>query len=149
MTSPNSICLDHVHVLVTDRDQAAEWCSRVLGLNRQSASEDPYGPLTVSGDGGKTCLALFTSRVNAEPNRVVAFRIDAQAFLGFAERLLELEVPAANRVRLRPEDFVDHGDVLSYYLVDPDGNGFELATYEVDAARIGIAELSVRSQLDL
>ena len=149
MTPRSNISLDHVHLLVTDRERAAAWYARALGLERVSVSEDPYGPRSVSGDGGESCLALFTSRVAADPNRVVAFRVDAQDFLAFAERLLEFEIRAANRVRLRPEDLVDHGDVLSFYFADPDGNAFELATYEVDAARAGIAELSASSQLEL
>ena len=140
---------DHVHLLVTEREAAAAWYERVLGFERLEASEDPYGPLTISADGGRTSLALFTSRVAAEPNRVVALRLDAQGFVTFAARLLEVEIPSTNRVRLRPEDVVDHGDVLSFYLADPDGNGYEMATYEVDEARRGLEALGEGSRVEL
>ena len=143
------LILDHVHVLVTDREVAAAWYERVLGFRRGSVSEDPYGPLTLSADGGGTALALFTSRVPADPNRAVAFRADAEGFLEFAARLLEFEIAATNRVRLRPEDAVDHGDVVSFYFADPDGNPFELSCYEVDGAREGLAALARESRLDL
>lgn len=141
--------LDHVHVLVADRELAAGWYSRVFSLVEVERSADPYGPLTLSGDSGESGLALFTSRVPSDPNRVVALRVDAEEFLHFAERLLELEVRAPSGARLRPEDAIDHGDVLSLYLCDPDGNAFELLTREVESARRGLAELEARSRIDL
>jgi catechol 2,3-dioxygenase-like lactoylglutathione lyase family enzyme len=141
--------LDHVHVLVADRELAAGWYTRVFGLVEVERSEDPFGPLVVSGDGGETGLALFTSRVPSEPNRVVAFRVDSEEFLAFAGRLLRQELRGPSGARLKPEDAVDHGDVLSFYLCDPDGNAFELLTQEVDSARRGLAELEARSRIDL
>jgi catechol 2,3-dioxygenase-like lactoylglutathione lyase family enzyme len=141
--------LDHVHVLVADRELAARWYARTFGLVETERSDDPYGPLVVSGDGGETGLALFTSRVPSDPNRVVAFRVDAEEFLGFAERLLDREVRGPSGARLRPEDAIDHGDVVSLYVCDPDGNAYELLTREVDSARRGLAELEARSRVDL
>lgn len=149
MLRRTTLRLDHVHLLVSDRERAADWCARSLGFEELERSKDPYGPLVVSGDGGDTGLALFTSRVSAEPNRVVAFRVDGEELLAFAARLLQVELRAPSGSRLRPEDAVDHGDVLSYYFSDPDGNAFELLTRDSDRARRGLARLSADSRIEL
>lgn len=132
--------LDHIHLLVSDRDAAAIWYERTFGFERIEESEDPYGPLTLSGDGGTTGIALFTSKIEAEPNRVVAFRVDANEFQAFAARIPKLGLAHGEGEVLKVTDVIDHGDVLSYYFVDPDGNAFELATYDVEVARRGIKE---------
>ena len=141
--------LDHVHVLVADRERAARWYAQTLGFTELERAADPYGPLVVSGDGGVTGLALFTSRVPSEPNRVVAFRVDGEEFLAFAARLLRHELRGPSGSRLRPEDAVDHDDVLSYYFADPDGNAYELLTGDVERARSGLARLSADSRIEL
>ena len=149
MLRRTTLRLDHVHLLVSDRERAADWYARTLGFEELERSEDPYGPLVLSADGGDTALALFTSRVPSEPNRVVAFRVDADAFLEFAGSLLRVELRAPSGGRLRPEDAVDHDDVLSYYFADPDGNAFELLTRDVERARKGLVRLSADSRIEL
>ncbi|MCB9915127.1 MAG: VOC family protein [Planctomycetes bacterium] len=138
--------LDHVHVLVSDRELAAAWYELHLGLQRREVSADPYGPLVLSGDGGGTALALFTSKVKPDPNRVVAFAVGAEELLAFAVDLDERPMQAPDGARLTAADVVDHGDALSYYFKDPDGNAYELACYEVDAARLGLRGLAIRAQ---
>ena len=138
--------LDHVHVLVSDRELAAAWYELHLGLERRECSEDPYGPLVLSGDSGGTAIALFTSKVKPDPSRVVAFSVSAEEFLAFA---VDLEVHVLNGPdgeRLEAEKVTDHGDVLSYYFCDPDGNTFEVLTRELEAARLGLRGLSIRAQ---
>ncbi len=149
MTRRTTLRLDHVHLLVSDRERAADWYARALGFAELERSEDPYGPLVISGDGGDTGLALFTSRVPSEPNRVVAFRVDGDEFLAFAANLLQVELRGPSGSRLRPEDAVDHGDVLSFYFADPDGNAFELLTRETDRGRRGLERLSADSRIEL
>lgn len=140
MGRQKKIHLDHVHILVANREEAAAWFGRTFQFECIECSDDPYGPLTVSGDGGTTGIALFTSKVTPEPNRVVAFRVDGVEFLNFAQRLSSLNLSSNEGQPLGLTDVVDHGDVLSYYFLDPDGNGYELATYDVDAARRGIKD---------
>jgi catechol 2,3-dioxygenase-like lactoylglutathione lyase family enzyme len=137
--------LDHIHLLVADRELSAAWYELSLGFQRISASSDPYGPLVMSGDGGETGIALFTSKVRADPSRVVAFRVSAEELLAFAVDLEERELMAPDGARLCAEDVHDHGDVLSYYLHDPDGNALEITTSEVDAARLGLRGLAIRA----
>ena len=149
MPNPAAYSLDHVHVLVADRELSAKWYRDVFGFEVVERTEDPYGPLAVSGDGGTTGLALFTSRVNSDPNRVVAFRVAAKEMVAFAARLLDREVRAASGARLCPEDATDHGDVISFYLVDPDGNPLEIMTRDVQEARSGLRRLSAESRLEL
>ncbi|MFT7670658.1 MAG: catechol 2,3-dioxygenase-like lactoylglutathione lyase family enzyme [Planctomycetota bacterium] len=139
--------LDHVHILVADREKAAAWYERTFGFACTSRSEDPYGPLVISGDGGKTGLALFTSRVAPDLNRVVAFRIDGSEFLAFASRLTQMELYKGDGKRVVAGDVADHGDVLSYYFTDPDGNAFELATYDVEDVRRWLRGLKVEPVL--
>ncbi len=139
--------LDHVHLLVANRDESAAWFERVLGFEKVEESEDPYGPLTVSGDGGTTGLALFTSKVAPDPNRVVAFRVDGKEFEAFANRVADLRLTSANGEIVRVTDVVDHGDVLSFYFTDPEGNAFELTTYDVESARQGIRELIAETMM--
>jgi catechol-2,3-dioxygenase len=137
--------LDHVHLLVADRELSAAWYELSLGFKRVSTSSDPYGPLLISGDGGQTGIALFTSKVKADPSRVVAFKVSAEEFLAFAVDLEERELKAPDGARLVAEEVLDHGDVLSFYLHDPDGNAIEITTDEVDAARLGLRGLAIRS----
>lgn len=145
MRTRSAYRLDHVHLLVADRELSAAWYELTLGFKRVSTSEDPYGPLLISGDGGETGIALFTSKVKADPSRVVAFRVSAEELLAFAVDLEERELAGPDGTRLTAEDVHDHGDVLSYYLHDPDGNAIEITTPEVDAARLGLRGLAIRS----
>ena len=74
--------LDHVELFVPDRDEAARWYQRVLGLAviepYRHWAENPQGPLMISSDDGRTKLALFTGRPQgAQPTagfHRVAFR---------------------------------------------------------------------------
>src|SRR3546814_11394720 len=56
--------LDHVHIRVPDRSEAAAWYSEHLGFEPVEdfdfwASGIDGGPLQISADGGRTTLALF------------------------------------------------------------------------------------------
>ena len=134
--------IDHVHVYVRDRRAAAEWYRRVLGLEvveeHESWAEDDDGPLTISSDGGSTSLALFRAKGDAGQSvrrQTVAFRVGGAGFLNFLERLASLEVAGAGGGRLGAGDVVDHGYCFSVYFRDPDGNPYELTTYDYDHVR--------------
>ena len=109
--------LDHVHVFVPERDRAAAWYRDVLGLavvleHAHWAADG--GPLTVSGDGGTSGVALFEGEApsGGERRRVVALR-----------------------VAVRASDVVDHGESFSIYFVDPWGNPFEVTSYDAELVR--------------
>jgi catechol 2,3-dioxygenase-like lactoylglutathione lyase family enzyme len=130
--------IDHVHVYVTDRREAARWYADVLGLEvvHEIENEDDGGPLVVSSDGGSTGLALFKSRPGAaRTSTTVAFRVGGSGFLEFLGRLSPLEVKGENGQTLSASDVVDHDYCYSVYFSDPDGNPYELTTYDYEDVR--------------
>jgi len=128
--------IDHVHIEVADRDAAADWYHRVLGLVRDASlahwADDPMGPLILSAGDGAPALSLF-ARDCAPPSRdtTIAFRVSGAAFHGFLDTLPREDVTGTGGALLTSEDVVDHGASHSLYFVDPDGNRLELTTYEI------------------
>lgn len=116
--------IDHVHVFVRNRPEAEEWYSRVLGFHRVKALESwatPGGPLTL--ENGDAHLALFES--DRGPASTVAFRVPGEKFLQWKRHLEDRE--------LGPR-LADHDLAWSLYFHDPDGNPYEITTYDRDIA---------------
>ena len=133
--------VDHVHVYVRDRREAARWYERVLGLVVIESHSDPSdgGPLVISSDGGSTGLALFQKREDETWPSVattVAFRVGGRGFVKFLNRQSE---DATDGPHLTREDVVDHDYSYSLYFSDPDGNPYELTTYDYDYVREALA----------
>jgi catechol 2,3-dioxygenase-like lactoylglutathione lyase family enzyme len=136
--------LDHVHIRVADRARAAEWFKRVLGL--QPALElgqwasDPAGPLFLATREGCHCLALVQG--NTEQNRTgdhtVAFNVSASDFIGFLTEIDELQLVDRDGSQVTQADVADHDLSWSVYFLDPDGNRFELTSYEYQAIKARI-----------
>jgi catechol-2,3-dioxygenase len=120
---------DHVHVFVSDRGAAEAWYARVLGFERTPhlvgwAADG--GPLTLQDRSGAVHLALFERE--ARPCRsTVALRVGAAAYHAWRSHL-EAQLPG----QVSEED---HTMSLSLYVRDPDGNPYEITTYEVAQAR--------------
>jgi catechol 2,3-dioxygenase-like lactoylglutathione lyase family enzyme len=135
--------IDHVEVWVSDRQAAAEWYLRVLGLTvveeYRHWSADPRGPLMISSDGGSTKIALFQRREPLTSGtggwRLTAFRADAAGFASFVRSLDALSLSDGGGRPVESRSVVDHDQALSVYFCDPDGNALELTTYEVAPAR--------------
>lgn len=131
--------LDHVHIRVPDREEAARWYQEHLGFERVERFEFwaegfEGGPLQISADGGKTCLALFEASARAPmiPQRTgVAFSLEAGSFMAFARSL-----PGALNGRdgepLRMAQIVDFDLCWAYDFGDPWGNQYELNCYEYE-----------------
>ena len=122
--TPSLDRIDHIHVYVTDREVSEEWYAEVLGLSRvpELASwTSDGGPLTVANEAGTVHLALFERK--PQPCRsVIAFGVTALEFIAWRKHLL-----SALDGRLTTED---HELSWSLYFSDPDGNPYEVTTYE-------------------
>jgi hypothetical protein len=139
--------LDHVHIRVPDRAQAAAWYSDHLGFEPVErfdfwASGFEGGPLQISADGGRTMLALFEAGEGHPmiPQQTgVAFSVDAGVFAEFARSLPRgIDSPAG--LPLMPSDVIDFDMCWAYDLVDPWGNQYELNCYEYDQVRADLIE---------
>ena len=127
--APKLAGIDHIHVFVSDRLAAEDWYRRVLGLVRAPALESwaaGGGPLTISDESGRVHLALF-ERPLQSCRSVVALGASAAEFLLWLRHL-----ESALGRKLEP---VDHELSWSLYFEDPDGNPFELTSYEHSAIK--------------
>jgi len=139
--------LDHVHIRVPDRAEAARWYAKHLGF----APVDAYdfwatgfegGPLQISADGGQSMLALFEtsdSHPMVPQQTGVAFSVDADSFISFA-RSLPGGIDGPRGERLVLGDLVDFDMCWAFDLVDPWGNQYELNCYEYNRVRAELVE---------
>ena len=119
--------IDHVHVFVANRERSERWYREVLGLSRLAALEfwaPDGGPLTLANESGTVHLALF-ERPPQLCRSVVALGVDADAFVRWRTHL--------GRVLGRQPDLQDHRVSWSIYFTDPDGNPFEITSYDYAA----------------
>ena len=131
--------LDHVHIRVPDRAQAAAWYADNLGFEPLEqfdfwASGIEGGPLQISADGGRTTLALFEASEGHPmvPQQTgVAFSVEASVFAAFA-RSLPNGIDGPSGGPLLPNDVVDFDLCWAYDLADPWGNQYELNCYEYE-----------------
>jgi len=126
--------VDHVHVFVSDQYEAASWYEKVLGLAIVAEHKDwavGGGPLTISGDGGSSGIALFARPSEKSVNQsTVAFGVGGEEFVGFVERCGALGVSNREGSPLSASDVSDHEKSWSVYFSDPYGNPIEVTTYD-------------------
>lgn len=139
--------LDHVHIRVPDRAEAARWYAEHLGFEPVDAYDFwangfEGGPLQISADGGRTTLALFEASAEHPmvPQRTgIAFSVDADTFMVFARSLPRgVENPRGELLAL--SDLVDFDLCWAFDLVDPWGNLYELNCYEYERVRSELVE---------
>ena len=120
--------IDHIHVFVADRAAAEHWYERVLGLKRLESLAfwaPDGGPLTLGNASGSIHLALFERPAAAKSRTTVALATSAEGLVAWQRHLAaELGKEPAR---------VDHQVSWSIYFEDPDGNPFEITTYEHEA----------------
>lgn len=122
--TPNLERIDHIHVYVSNRVSATEWYSKVLGLSKIPEFEfwaSDGGPLTISNSSGSIHLALF-ERPAEKRHSTIAFSTSATEFLAWQTHLTNFfghEIKA-----------IDHELSWSLYFADPDGNPFEITSYD-------------------
>lgn len=129
--------IDHVHIYVPSRHEAAKWYEKIFGFNIIKEFEfwaTEGGPLMISADEGNTKLALFSdiSQNNQSNTKqsTVALRIDGPEFLSFLGRLNTHKVFNENNEQITSRNVVDHGIAFSIYFCDPYGNQIEITTYD-------------------
>ncbi|MEP7121342.1 MAG: VOC family protein [Byssovorax sp.] len=115
--------VDHIHIYVVDRAAAEAWYADVLGFARIPELEfwAGSGPLTVTDASGTVHLALF-QREAQKCRSVVALAADAAELLAWQKHLTS--------ALGQPIELVDHQVSWSLYFTDPDGNPYEITTYE-------------------
>jgi catechol-2,3-dioxygenase len=124
--APSLDGIDHIHVFVTDRAAAEVWYGRVLGLARVPGLEGwaaDGGPLTLADASGRIHLALFERGAQA-CRSTIALGVSAPGFMAWRKHLAAALGKAA-----RTED---HQLSWSMYFTDPDGNPYEITSYEYD-----------------
>ena len=139
--------LDHVHIRVPDRLEAADWYARHLGFEAVGdydfwAKGVPGGPLQISADGGRTMLALFEvsdGHPMVAQRTGVAFSVDVDTFASFA-RALPGEIDSPLGRPLVANDLIDFDLCWAFDLVDPWGNLYELNCYDYERVRIELVE---------
>lgn len=132
--------IDHVHVEVADRNEAAAWYREVLGLtpaeDLASWAKHPLGPLILQTPDGLPVLSLFARDAKpASRDATIAFRVLGGDFLAFLDRLDDLGLLQTDGRRLTRSEVADHELAWSIYFVDPWGNRFEITTYDYDIVR--------------
>ena len=122
--APTLTTIDHVHVFVSDRAAAEAWYARVLGLERVPSLAfwaTGGGPLTVANAANDIHLALF-EKPREQCRSTVALGTSAAGFVAWQAHL---------RATLGHEPRADDYDVAwSLYFEDPDGNPYEITSYE-------------------
>jgi catechol-2,3-dioxygenase len=123
---PQLATLDHIHVSVADRTAAEAWYRRVLHLERVERLAfwtADHGPLTLASANDQVHIALF-ERPPEKSRTTVAFGVGGAELLAWQRHL------AAELGRELP--LVDHTVSWSLYFQDPDGNPFEITSYDYD-----------------
>ncbi len=87
--TPHISKIDHVHVYVSQRDEAEAWYEDVLGFKtvaalRQWATKD--GPQTMENEDGSVHIALF-ERPDHDGSLTIAFGTSAEGFLAWKKHL--------------------------------------------------------------
>lgn len=130
--------IDHVHLEVSDRETAANWYKRVLGLTKHpdlaTWADDPMGPLILEAGDGQPALSLFARDFkDASRDATIAFRLDGNGFLDFCSALGILDLRNRLGEQVTRANIVDHEVSWSIYFLDPDQNRLEVTTYDYDA----------------
>ena len=122
--TPKLTGIDHVHVFVSDRSTAEDWYYRTFGFKRLPdlafwAADG--GPLTIANESGSIHLALF-EKPRERCRATIALGATGAEFLAWRSHLRSVLGPTL--------EAVDHALSWSLYFEDPDGNPFEVTTYE-------------------
>ena len=127
--------VDHIHVFVSDRAASEQWYAEVMGFRRLKDLEfwaADRGPLTIGDPSGAIHLALFEQPAQ-KCRSTIAFGASAKQFLEWRAHL--------TGALKRPIEAVDHQVAWSLYFTDPDGNPFEITSYDYAAVAATLLEV--------
>lgn len=113
--------LDHIHLDVPDKNDAADWYRDKLGfqvIESLKTWDTGNGPLTIGR--GDLHLALFASNPH-EPLHAIAFRCSGDAFMEWEAWLIDCGIL---------DRCVDHDLAWSLYFSDPWGHTHEITSYD-------------------
>ncbi|MEM7362812.1 MAG: VOC family protein [Pseudomonadota bacterium] len=136
--------LDHMHLVVPDREAAATWYEQTLGFERVEAYKHWWGipgcPIHISADGGASSLALFQEGEGHQATNGigmgVGFVVPGSEFKSFAGALgHSVQVTGKSGQLLTVADVVDLDLCFSYGFMDPYGHELELSTYDHDEVK--------------
>jgi len=115
--------IDHIHIYVAHRNKAEQWYADVMGFTRVHELESwaEGGPLTLANSSGTVHIALFEAAPQA-CRTVVALSVGAQEFVAWRQHLVD-------KLK-RPVEPEDHRLAWSLYFADPDGNPWEITSYQ-------------------
>ena len=111
--------LDHVEILVKDKEASEAWYKKVLGLKRRYLKEWGQDWL-VLGAGSSWILLAEPGQGRKVQRQHFAFQV-SMAEYGLARKELE-----GQGIKLSEED---HGVSRSFYFQDPDGHRLEITAY--------------------
>jgi len=117
--------IDHIHIFVTDRQEALKWYRTVLGLKpvKNLLFWAKTGPLTIGNEEGSIHIALFKGEPK-ENRSVVAFNTSGKEFINWHKK--------TNDVADGNIEVVDHSVSFSIYFEDPYGNPYEITSYDYE-----------------
>ncbi len=125
MPIPKLDRVDHLHIHVVNREDALSWYTKVLGfhvLEDLAHWAQDNGPLTLGHSNSDVHIALFNDSAGGQ-GKTIAFGVDGMAFLQWYAYLPEQGV----KIHLE-----DHEPSWSMYFKDPDGNRFEITSFDYD-----------------
>ena len=117
--------IDHIHVFVTDREEALDWYKNILGLEplEKVITLPKSGPLMIRNDEGNINIALFKGTPK-DNQAVIAFNVSGEEFINCHNTI--------NDSSTKNVAVVDHESQFSIYFKDPFGNPYEITSYDYE-----------------
>ena len=123
--NPQLETIDHIHVIVSDRQKALDWYNNILGLKppEEIIFLPESGPLMIRNNEGNINIALFKGTPKNN-QAVIAFKVSGEEFINCHNKI--------NDSLTKYIEIVDHDIQFSIYFEDPFGNPYEITSYDYD-----------------
>ena len=117
--------IDHIHIFVSDMQEALKWYRTVLGLKpvENLLFWAKTGPLTIGNEEESVHIALFKGESN-ENRSVVAFNTSGKEFINWYKKINDL---IDGNIEIE-----NHIVSFSIYFQDPYGNPYEITSYDYE-----------------